>query len=359
MAELPNFSVPAGQTITVKLINTANFGPAQLNRFMAPPVPGMETHPSNPSFSFLLEHSSGQKLVFDLGIRKDYQNYAPKIAQYIPTTKYTIEVTKNVIDILEESGIRGEEVQAVIWSHWHWDHIGDPSTFPNTTDLVVGPGFKEAMLPGAPANPDSPLSEADFKGRNLREITFEGPQSLKIGQFNAFDYFSDGSFYLLDSPGHAIGHLCGLARTTTNPDTFVLLGGDVCHYGGIFRPSKYLPLPDSIHPHPCHPHGNVPFCPGGAFEELQQTRGRSITEPLFTPTFGHDIPLIIETIGKLQEADFLDNVFVIIAHDATVRDGVVHFPLSLNRWKEMGWGKDLKWAFLRDAEVYWKSKGVI
>ncbi|KAJ5650399.1 uncharacterized protein N7484_004122 [Penicillium longicatenatum] len=354
MAELPNFSVPAGQTITVKLINTVNFGPAQLNRFMAPPVPGMETHPSNPSFSFLLEHSSGQKLVFDLGIRKDYQNYAPKIAQYIPTTKYTIEVTKNVIDILEESGIRGEEVQAVIWSHWHWDHIGDPSTFPNTTDLVVGPGFKEAMLPGAPTNPDSPLSEADFKSRNLREITFEGPQSLKIGQFNAFDYFSDGSFYLLDSPGHAIGHLCGLARTTTNPDTFVLLGGDVCHYGGIFRPSKYLPLPDSI-----HPHGNVPFCPGGAFEELQQTRGRSITEPLFTPTFGHDIPLIIETIGKLQEADCMDNVFVIIAHDATVRDGVDHFPLSLNRWKEMGWGKDLKWAFLRDVEVYWKSKGVI
>lgn len=55
----------------------------------------------------------------------------------------------------------------------------------------------------------------------------------------------------------------------------------------------------------------------------------------------------------------MDNVFVIIAHDATVRDGVDHFPLSLNRWKEKGWGKDLKWAFLRDAEVYWKSKGVM
>lgn len=82
---------------------------------MAPPVPGMETHPSNPSFSFLLEHSSGRKLVFDLGIRKDYQNYAPKIAEYIPTTKYQIEVTKNVIDILEEEGIKGEDIEAVIW----------------------------------------------------------------------------------------------------------------------------------------------------------------------------------------------------------------------------------------------------
>lgn len=84
-----------------------------------------------------------------------------------------------------------------------------------------------------------------------------------------------------------------------------------------------------------------------------------MNDPLFTPTFGHDIPQIIETIGKLQEADCLDNVFVIIAHDATVRDSVDQFPLSLNRWKEKGWAKDLKWAFLRDAEVYWKSKGVI
>lgn len=47
-------------------------------------------------------------------------------------------------------------------SHWHWDHIGDPSTFPPSTDLIVGPGFKDAMLPGAPANPDSPLLESAY-----------------------------------------------------------------------------------------------------------------------------------------------------------------------------------------------------
>ncbi|KAJ5371300.1 uncharacterized protein N7496_007392 [Penicillium cataractarum] len=359
MNALPSFAVPPGQDITVKLINTVNFGPAQLHRFMAPPVPGMETHPSNPSFSFLLEHASGRKLVFDLGIRKDYGNYAPKIAEYIPTTKYNIEVTGNVVDILEENDIKGKDIEAVIWSHWHWDHIGDPSTFPSTTNLIVGPGFKQAMLPGAPTNPDSPLRESDYAGRNLREITFEEPGCLTIGQFRAFDYFCDGSFYLLDSPGHAIGHLCGLARTTKDPDTFVFLGGDVCHYGGLFRPSKYLSVPESIHPHPCHPNSDIAFCPGGAFAELQESRGRGVNDPLFIPTFGHNIPQIIETIGKLQEADCQDNIFVIIAHDATVRDAVDHFPLSLNQWKKKGWGRDLKWRFLRDAETYWKSKGVM
>jgi hypothetical protein len=115
-AKPSSVTLPAGQElVTVKLINPVNFGPAILARFMAPPVPGLETFHTSPSHSFLLEHSSGRKLLFDLGIRKDYQNYSPKIAEYIPTTKYDIQVTQNVVDILEEGGIQGNEIEAVVW----------------------------------------------------------------------------------------------------------------------------------------------------------------------------------------------------------------------------------------------------
>jgi glyoxylase-like metal-dependent hydrolase (beta-lactamase superfamily II) len=202
------------------------------------------------------------------------------------------------------------------------------------------------------------LIEAPYvnRGRNLREIDFEGPGSLAIGQFRAFDYFGDASFFLLDSPGHAVGHLCGLVRTTA--DTFVLLGGDVCHYAGIFRPSRYMPVPSSITPHPLQPTSDLPFCPGHAFEELQRSRKRSSQDPLYTPTFGHDIPLAIRTIEKLQEADANENVFVIIAHDSTVGDVVDHFPKSLNGWKEKGWGKKTRWAFFRDLKPYFTTCGV-
>jgi glyoxylase-like metal-dependent hydrolase (beta-lactamase superfamily II) len=47
-------------------------------------------------------------------------------------------------------------------SHWHFDHVGDPSQFPSSTDLIVGPGFKDAFLPGYPAVSDSPVRESDF-----------------------------------------------------------------------------------------------------------------------------------------------------------------------------------------------------
>lgn len=39
-----------------------------------------------------------------------------------------------------------------------------------------------------------------LRGREFREIDFN-IAPLKIGRFDAFDYFDDGSFYLLNSPG--------------------------------------------------------------------------------------------------------------------------------------------------------------
>lgn len=115
-AAKPHFKVPAGNTaVAVRMINPVNFGPAILTRFVLPQVPHVEKKRPGPCLTFLLEHPSGRKLVFDLGIRKDYQNYSPTIANYIPTTNYTIEVTKNVADILDENDIPISSIEAVIW----------------------------------------------------------------------------------------------------------------------------------------------------------------------------------------------------------------------------------------------------
>lgn len=111
-----SIAIPASDvTMTVKLVNLVNFGPAILQRFMEPKVPGLDTFKTSPSLCFYLEHPSGRKLVFDLGIRKDYMNYSPFIAKYLPTTKYDIQVEKNLVDILEEHNIATKEIEAVVW----------------------------------------------------------------------------------------------------------------------------------------------------------------------------------------------------------------------------------------------------
>ena len=152
---------------------------------------------------------------------------------------------KSVLDVdKSDLNIRSLDVEAVMWSHNHFDHIRDISQFPQTTELAVGPGVRAASWPGWPQREDAIVLDSDAENRVVREVYFDASR-LKIGGFNAYDFFGDGSFYLLDAPGHAIEHLCALARTTVNngESSFVFMGADAWHHPGLLRPSEHLPLP--------------------------------------------------------------------------------------------------------------------
>lgn len=194
-------------------------------QFLYPNIEGHERL-RIPSYSFLITHPSKGRVLFDLSLRKDIQNLAPVTANRInnPSVGWKVAVPQDVPDTLVANGIELQGIQSIFWSHQHFDHIGDPSKFPSSTELVVGPGFTEAYTPGYPDNPDSPVKSADLKGRRVNELDFDNSkESISIGRFKAFDWFEDGSFYLLDVPGHAAGHICGFARV--KPNSFILMGG--------------------------------------------------------------------------------------------------------------------------------------
>lgn len=302
-------------------------------------------------YCFLISNGD-HHIIFDLGIRSDWESYAPEIVSLVKKTTKIMNA-RNISEILdtESTGleVRSKDIKAIIWSHNHFDHIGDPSTFPPTTDLVVGPGFKEQYYPGYPINPEASILESDTRGRNFREVDIQKEgKGLKIGRFNAIDYFSDGSFYLLDAPGHSIGHLCGFARVTSSPESFVFLGADACHHAGLFRPTEYLPLPKKISPSPIQRFGG--FCPGAMLQQVQPRK--SANEPFLTPSKiafpCHDDAL--ETIEKIKELDAVDNIFVIISHDASLKGQIEEFPNSINDWKSKGLKSKTRWLFCKDFE---------
>lgn len=265
-----------------------------------------------------------------------------------------INVEKNVSEILTENGVdvAGGAIQSILWSHHHWDHVGNPALFPHSTELVVGPGFKAAHLPGYPKNPDSTLLETDFEGREVREVNIKDQgKGLKIGRFHAYDYFGDGSFYLLDTPGHSIGHMCGLARTSFNPDTFIFMGGDASHHGGEFRPTPYLPLPKNISPSPFKRRGGN-ICPGHLLQDINPHEAAD--KPFFyvTASFANDKKVADWTIEGLGEFDGQGNVLMLMAHDDAVVDPARFdfYPKSLNDWYQKGVGEGTRWLFLGDFE---------
>ncbi|KAE8382664.1 beta-lactamase-like protein [Aspergillus bertholletiae] len=342
---------PLGETVSVRIIDSTSYITISADFILSPHLPDFDTIHRIPCLVFLIEHPSGRKLLFDLGIRKDWQNLAPVVANRVKELPVSINVEKSTLEVLADGGVREEDLEGIIWSHWHWDHIGDPSTFPPNVKVIVGPGFKDSLLPGYPANAEGRVLEADFANRDLLEIT-DSDLTVQIGQFQAHDYFGDGSFYILSTPGHAVGHISGLARTSKNPDTFIFMGGDLCHHAGQIRPSPLLPLPEIVEPNPfrhlsASPLSRIP-CPGSLLESLQIPRSRKPTEPFFIPNDGYDIPQAIRTIEHAQEADADDNVWFVYAHDASLLGVVDFYPNHVNNWKERNLSKKLKWEFVRD-----------
>lgn len=196
----PSLNLPKGDNcVDVSIINTTTDIVVPAWAFVQPVQKGHETM-NMPTFAFLIKNKKqGKTFMFDLGCRKDWWNHAPAAHGSIKNGIPGLSVEKTMNEILREGGVDDQKVDGVIWSHWHWDHTGDISLFPGSTDLYVGPGFKEAFMPGYPGKEDSPMLETDFKDRTVHEVSFDS--SKQIGSFPYYDLFGDGSFYILDVPG--------------------------------------------------------------------------------------------------------------------------------------------------------------
>lgn len=341
-------------TVEVYIIDTTSFMTGfPISAFVEPYVPGLDFLDCK-SYSYLVKHKGSKpnrydKLLFDLGVRKDWGNYPEPFVTGVKAIPASIVVEKDVATILRENGQDLSEIGAIIWSHWHFDHSGDPQTFPTTTDLIVGPGFRANVLPGYPTDKDSHADERAWRGRELHEIDFApsaGPGRLKVGGFEAYDFYGDGSFYLLNSPGHAVGHMSALARTSADPPTFILLGGDIAHQCGQFRPTQYNPLPENISPNPladC----KLSVCPGRIFLSLHHKKDSR--QPFFIPVRGmwhHDPKVAKDTIDMLIEADAHDHIFPVLAHDMSLVGVVDFYPKPANEWMAKGWKEKSRWGFL-------------
>ncbi|KAG6908115.1 hypothetical protein DXG01_006084 [Tephrocybe rancida] len=179
-----------------------------------------------PSLSFLIQHAkTGEKLVFDLGIRKDWQNLPPG-SYMMGSTMFTFETPQDVVESLAKGGLAPTDIDVVCLSHCHFDHIGDTKLFP-TSNFIVGADAASLFNPGYPSD-----STSEFASDLLPpdRTTFLSPEEwAPIGPFpRALDYHGDGSIYIIDAPGHCPGHVNLLVRTSAEGG-WVYLAGDSGH----------------------------------------------------------------------------------------------------------------------------------
>ncbi len=187
-----------------------------------------------PATVALLHHERLGPVLFDTGYSPHFYDATKKFPEklYALITPVEIPVGATLLDQLKQRNIQAEDIQYIILSHFHADHIGGLLDFPKAQFIylqaayaplqhigrlraILGYGFLKQLIPD------------NFLARSLAlKITAQNNTQLDYAFFNkGHDIFGDGSIIAVELPGHAPGHM-GLMVHADNGHYFLV--GDAC-----------------------------------------------------------------------------------------------------------------------------------
>lgn len=175
-----------------------------------------------PSGVFLYDGAGGQRVLFDTGYATGEWHTGWRGAVYRRLLPPTVAPDDDIARQLREDGVDPASVTHVVLSHLHPDHVGGVARFPEAT-LVMTSGQQRALAaPRLRAGILTGLLPSWFGDATkivLGERDFR-PTSVGGIPLSTADLFGDGSYLIVDLPGHADGHIGALV------DGRVLLAGD-------------------------------------------------------------------------------------------------------------------------------------
>ncbi|SCO91368.1 uncharacterized protein FRV6_15496 [Fusarium oxysporum] len=222
-------------------------------RYFVFPLKDPKARKQVPSLSFLIQHydvetSKMTKILFDLGLRRDIEQYPPPIRKHV-ATREPIDTSVDTVASLAKGGLEPDDIDFIFLSHLHWDHCGTPSDF-ETSEFIVGNGamallsekptgsshnhFESNLLPldrtfelkHPTASPCAIIPEV--LERNSLATQLQNRKWRPMGPFPyTLDVFDDGSLYIVWAPGHLAGHINLLCRKKDKK--YVYLAGDAGH----------------------------------------------------------------------------------------------------------------------------------
>ena len=132
-----------------------------------------------------------------------------------PTGNAPTAPKQSLLDLLGQLKVTPAQVKYVGISHYHGDHTGQASEFPQAT-LLIGKGDWDVVTDPKQAQLAAPLKQWTSGEGKVEPVTGDK------------DVFGDGSVLMLDTPGHTPGHHSLLVRLKDMGN--VLLTGDLAHF---------------------------------------------------------------------------------------------------------------------------------
>ncbi|TLX15964.1 MBL fold metallo-hydrolase [Rhizobium sp. MHM7A] len=164
-----------------------------------------------PAICALIQHPSGRNILFDTGYAKRFHTVTQKLPYkfYAWFTPVTVTAEDELHSQLLLDGLRPQDIDTVILSHFHADHLGGIKDFPDVTVIASQKAFDaaQALSPIQAVKtgfiPD--LIPGDFKNRMmpLEKIPTVPVLDYLPGFQSGWDLFGDGSVLAVPLPGHA------------------------------------------------------------------------------------------------------------------------------------------------------------
>jgi glyoxylase-like metal-dependent hydrolase (beta-lactamase superfamily II) len=174
---------------------------------------------------FLLEHPTAGPFLVDTGHHASMAvdtkgSYGPLLGRAV-ASNIRMGEGDAMPDQIKARGVNPADIKLVVMTHMHLDHASGVSQFPNATFIVTAREWEAAT--NGPGIRGGYVTRQFDHAFDWRTIDFNGDEVNSYKSFGrTLDLFGDGSVRLAYTPGHTLGHMSLVIRTT-GPE-FLIVG---------------------------------------------------------------------------------------------------------------------------------------
>ncbi len=190
----------------------------------------------------LVEHGERGNVLIDTGYSPQFfeatKSYPARWYRW--ATPVSLDPHRDAAGVLRNRGFDVDDLDHIIVSHFHPDHIGSLKSFPNTPIA-----YRTETLERLNSLPRSEQLHEAFLQELLPEDLAQRTMAIEESQFRddvggmpAIDYFGDGSMMAVDLPGHADGQMGFLINSA---DGLIFYVTDACWEMDAFEQGRRLP----------------------------------------------------------------------------------------------------------------------